>query len=58
MIIFSLIFMAFFGFVFGFLVGAKTDASHKKYKFETNDNSAQLRKEFENFLSYDGSVQE
>ena len=58
MIIFSHIFMAFVGLFIGFLMGAKSKTPDEKYKFETDENTAQFQKEFENFLNYDGSVQE
>jgi hypothetical protein len=58
MIIFSHIFMAFVGFIIGFLASSKVDTTDKKYEFEKDENTVKLEKEFENFLNYDGSVQE
>ena len=58
MIVFTHIFLASAGFIIGFILGAKGEKPTQKYKFETDEDTAQLQREFENFLSYDGSVQE
>jgi hypothetical protein len=50
--------MAFVGFIIGFLASSKVDTTDKKYEFEKDENTVKLEKEFENFLNYDGSVQE
>ncbi len=60
MILFGMIFIAAVSFLIGFLVGVKDDVPTKKYKFETktDEDSLKLQKEYENFLNYDGSLQE
>ena len=53
------ILIACIAFFIGFLVGDKKEKPIKASKFEVNkEDFKRLQKEYENFLNYDGSVQE
>ena len=60
MILLMVIFIAIVMFLIGFLVGVKEEPPIRTYKFENeaNEDLKKLQKEYENFLYYDGSVQE
>ena len=47
-------------FAVGFLVGARKEPTFEKLKLEVkkDEDLKRLQKEYENFLNYDGSVQE
>ncbi len=58
--IFIVIIVAIIMFLIGFWVGVKKEPPIKKQKFESKPSyeSEILKTEYENFLNYDGSVQQ
>lgn len=60
MIILSTIFIAITSFLVGFILGVRNEPNIKpiKFKVQRNDNVYNIEKEYQNFLSYDGSEQE
>ena len=59
MIIFWLFFVAILAFLIGLLVGVRKEPPIKACKFVKNSDEelSNLKKEYENFLNYDGSIQ-
>lgn len=59
MMLVTVIFVAFTMFLIGFFVGVKNEPPIEiKPKTKLQDDADILKKEYENFLNYDGSVQE
>lgn len=60
MIILIIMLVAVLAFVFGFISGYTVEIYPKTYKKQTirEKNNTQIQKEYENFLNYDGTVQE
>ncbi len=60
MILFAVIFIAAAAFLIGFLMGVKKEPPIKLEKQVTkpDEETAVIRQEYENFLNYDGSVQQ
>ena len=55
----TVIFIAIVMFLIGFLVGVKEEPPIKQNMHtKTQEDLETLKKEYENFLSYDGSMQE
>ena len=52
------IFIAILAFLVGFYVGVKSEPTTKKNKTKTSKESEIFMTEYENFLNYDGSVQQ
>lgn len=60
MIFFMVIFIAVVFFIIGFYMGVKKESSviEKKQVSKPDENLEIIKKEYENFLNYDGSIQE
>lgn len=60
MMILIIMLVAVFAFIFGFMSGYTVEAYPKVYKKQKirEQNNPQIQKEYENFLNYDGTVQE
>ena len=60
MMLFAVIFICLVFFLIGFLVGVKYEPPIRltKQNESFDEDLEKLKKEYENFLSYDGSVQE
>ena len=60
MMLFAMIFICLIFFLIGFFVGVKDEPPIRvrKDNLSLDEDLEKLKKEYENFLSYDGSVQE
>ncbi len=60
MIFFIVIFIAVIAFLIGFMMGVKKEPPIKTKRKSTkpNEEFVTLQKEYENFLNYDGSMQQ
>ena len=58
--IFPFLLIAVSAFLIGFILGVKDEPPIEKYEFVNSEDEdlKTLQKEYENFLNYDGSVQE
>ena len=56
----AVIFITAIAFLIGFLMGVKKEPpiKHKKQVKKSDEEIAVIRREYENFLSYDGSIQQ
>lgn len=54
------VFISLTSFLIGFILGVKDEPPIEKYEFVNSEDEdlKTLQKEYENFLNYDGSVQE
>ncbi len=57
MILFLVIITIILAFFIGLSVGGKCHSKTSKTKTEPSENKIRLQNDYENFLSYDGSVQ-
>ncbi len=59
MTVLAIVLVGFFAYIFGFLLGLKFEIKPKIHKIKIKkQEKTEIQKDYENFLNYDGTVQQ